>query len=100
MAVITDPQRVGALLRAIKDYKGMSTMHAAHVVPLSRQVVAVLRDLRPLTGHGRYVFPSPRAGERPMSDHRVFSALRRMEFPKDKMTGHGFRALVRTLLAE
>jgi len=72
----------------------------AHVVPLSRQAVAVLCDLHPLTGHGRYVFPSPRTGERPMSDNGVLAALRRMGFPKDEMTGHGFRAMARTLLAE
>jgi integrase len=73
---------------------------AAHVVPLSRQAIAILRDLQPLTGHGRFVFPSPRTGERPMSDNGVLSALRRMGFPKDEMTGHGFRAMARTLLAE
>ncbi len=73
---------------------------AAHLVPLSRQAVSILRDLQPLTGHGRFVFPSPRTGERPMSDNGVLSALRRMGFPKDEMTGHGFRAMARTLLAE
>ena len=45
-------------------------------------------------------FPSPRTGERPMSDNGVLSALRRMGFPSDEMTGHGFRAMARTLLAE
>jgi integrase len=72
----------------------------AHVVPLSRQALAILRELQPLTGHGRYLFPSPRTGERPMSDNGVLSALRRMGFPSDEMTGHGFRAMARTLLAE
>lgn len=72
----------------------------AHVVPLSRQALAILRELHPLTGHGRYLFPSPRTGERPMSDNGVLSALRRMGFPSDEMTGHGFRAMARTLLAE
>lgn len=71
-----------------------------HVVPLSRQAMVVLRELHPLTGHGRYLFPSPRTGERPMSDNGVLAALRRMGFPKDEMTGHGFRAMARTLLAE
>lgn len=71
-----------------------------HVVPLARQAVTLLRDLQPLTGHGRYLFPSPRTGERPMSDNAVLSALRRMGFPKDEMTGHGFRAMARTMLAE
>jgi len=69
-------------------------------VPLSTQAIAVLRDLAPLTGHGRYVFPSPRGGDRPMSENGVLSALRRMGFAKDEMTGHGFRAMARTLMVE
>ncbi len=73
---------------------------APHVVPLARQALEVLNELHPLTGHGRYVFPSPRTGERPMSDNGVLSALRRMGFGKDEMSGHGFRAMARTLLAE
>jgi integrase len=148
MPAITDPKRVGDLLRAIEAYKGMPITRAAlqlaplvfvrpgelrkaewsevdldaadwripaarmkrtkqeklsgadHVVPLSKQALVILRDLQPLTGHGRYLFPSPRTGERPMSDNGVLSALRRMGFPKDEMTGHGFRAMARTLLAE
>jgi integrase len=148
MPAITDPKRVGELLRAMHDYEGMPVTRAAlqlaplvfvrpgelrkaewqefdlgegwwqipasrmkgskqdkltgrsHAVPLSRQAVAILRDLHPLTGHGRFVFPSPRTGERPMSDNGVLSALRRMGFPKDEMTGHGLRAMARTLLAE
>ena len=148
MAAITDPKRVGDLLRAIESYKGMPITRAAlqlaplvfvrpgelrkaewiefdldvaqwripaarmkrtkqeklsgtaHVVPLSRQALAILRELQPLTGYGRYLFPSPRTGERPMSDNGVLSALRRMGFPSDEMTGHGFRAMARTLLAE
>ena len=71
-----------------------------HFVPLSSQAVEILLDLHPLTGHGQYVFPSPRTGGRPMSDNAVLSALRRMGFPKDEMTGHGFRAMARTMLAE
>ena len=69
-------------------------------MPLAVQAVAVLRDLQPLTGHARYVFPSARTDTRPMSDNAVLSALRRMNFPKDEMTGHGFRAMARTMLAE
>jgi len=72
----------------------------SHMVPLSTQAVAVLRELKPLTGHGRYLFPSLRTGERPMSDNAVLSALRRMGYPKDEMSGHGFRAMARTMLAE
>jgi integrase len=148
MPAITDPKRVGELLRAIADYEGMPVTRAAlqlaplvfvrpgelrkaewaefdldagewripaarmkrtkqekangvpHAVPLSSQAVAILRDLHPLTGHSRYVFPSLRTSERPMSDNAVLAALRRMGFPKDEMTGHGFRAMARTMLAE
>lgn len=147
-AAITEPRKVGELLRAFDDYQGLPTTRAAlklaplvflrpgelrraewsefdldaavwtvpaarmkrtkqqkadgvpHLVPLSRQAVAVLRDLEALTGHGRYVFPSPRGGARPMSDNAVLSALRRMGFAKDEMSGHGFRAMARTLMAE
>ena len=145
---ITDPKRVGELLRALDANKGHPVTRAAlqlaplvfqrpgelrraewvemdlsaglwsiasdrmkrtkqgkatgaaHVVPLATQAVAVLRDLQPLTGHARYVFPSLRTDARPMSDNAVLSALRRMGFPKDEMTGHGFRAMARTMLAE
>lgn len=145
---ITDPKRVGELLRALDAYMGHPVTRAAlqlaplvfqrpgelrraewaemdldagvwtiaaarmkrtkqgkatgadHVVPLAVQAVAVLRDLQPLTGHARYVFPSARTDTRPMSDNAVLSALRRMNFPKDEMTGHGFRAMARTMLAE
>ena len=73
-----------------------------HLVPLSRQAVEILRELYPLTGQGRYVFPSGRTprGERPMSDNAVLAALRRMGIGKEEMSGHGFRAMARTLLDE
>jgi len=71
-----------------------------HLVPLSSQAVAILRDLRPLTGRGRYVFPSARGASRPMSNNAVLAALRRMGFAKDEMSGHGFRAMARTILDE
>lgn len=147
-AAITDPVRVGELLRAIEAYKGHGTTRAAlqlaplvflrpgelrqaewsefdldagvwtipgsrmkrtkqakvsggaHLVPLCSQAVAILRDLQPLTGAGRYVFPNLRTRDRPMSDAAVLAALRRMGFPRDEMTGHGFRAMARTMLAE
>jgi integrase len=147
-AAIIEPKRVGELLRAMADYRGLPVTRAAlqlaalvfqrpgeirkaewaeidldaglwtipsermkrtvqgkvsgaaHVVPLATQARAVLRELHPLTGHGQYVFPSLRTGERPMSDNAILSALRRMGFPKDEMTGHGFRAMARTMLAE
>jgi len=71
-----------------------------HIVPLSRQAVAILRELRPLTGAGRYVFPGARTSKRPMSNNGVLAAMRTMEIGADEMTGHGFRAVARTILDE
>lgn len=71
-----------------------------HVVPLSRQALAVLAELRPLTGTGKYLFPGERTPSRPMSENTVSAALRRMGFTKDEMTGHGFRSMASTLLNE
>lgn len=71
-----------------------------HVVPLARQAVAILREIHPLTGAGRYVFPSARTNTRPMSDNAILAAMRRMDIPKEEMSGHGFRAVARTLLDE
>jgi len=71
-----------------------------HLVPLAPQAVAVLRDLYPLTGHGRYVFPSLLTGERPMSENTLRGALRRMGYSNDDMTPHGFRAMARTIMVE
>src|SRR5690606_5815201 len=147
-AAITDPVKLGELLRAIHGYHGTPVVRAAlmlapmvflrprelryaewvefdldgapwlipharmkarvktkltgkpHVVPLARQAVAILRELRPLTGGGRYVFPNPLTPDRPLSENGVLSALRRMGFEKDEMTGHGFRATARTLAHE
>lgn len=75
-------------------------MREAHLVPLSAQAVAILRELHPLTGHGKYVFPGARTYTRPMSDNAILAALRRMGFAKDEMSGHGFRAMARTILDE
>jgi integrase len=69
-------------------------------VPLPKQAVMVLEDLKRLTGHGQYVFPSLLTGERPMSDNTVNTALRRMCFDNTEMTAHGFRAMARTLMVE
>ncbi|MDE2755504.1 MAG: integrase arm-type DNA-binding domain-containing protein, partial [Acidobacteriota bacterium] len=73
-----------------------------HLVPLSRQAGEILRELHPLTGNGRYVFPSGRTprGDRPMSENAVLAALRSLGIGKEEMTGHGFRAMARTLLDE
>lgn len=71
-----------------------------HIVPLSRQAVEILRELHPLTGSGRFVFPSARSSARPMSENAILAALRRMGYSKEEMTGHGFRAMARTMLDE
>ncbi|MGF6711183.1 integrase [Luteibacter sp. W1I16] len=68
-------------------------MRLPHLVPLSRQAIEILRDLQPLTGAGRYLFPSARSTKRPMSNNAVLSALRRMGFSTEEMSGHGFRAM-------
>lgn len=140
-AAITEPARVGALLRALDGYVGQPTVHAAlrlaplvfvrpgelrgaewpefdvgraewripagrmkageqHVVPLSRQAIAIIEDLRPLTGDVRLLFPSLRTTARPISDMTINAALRRLGYTKDEMTGHGFRTLASTLLNE
>ena len=73
-----------------------------HIVPLSVQAVAVLEELKPLTGAGRYVFPSARSpkGDRPMSDNAVLVALRTLGIERDEMVGHSWRAIARTLFDE
>lgn len=79
---------------------GKMKMKQAHIVPLAPQAVEVLKSLQPLAGRNRYVFPSIRSSMRPMSNNAILSALRRMGFDKDEMTGHGFRAMARTILDE
>jgi integrase len=71
-----------------------------HIVPLSRQAVEILRELQPLTGRGRFVFPGARSSGRPMSDNAILAAMRRMGISKEEMSGHGFRAVARTILDE
>lgn len=138
-ASITEPARVGELLRSIRSYRGSPVTIAAlnlaplvfvrpgelraarwadidldaaewrytatktgtpHIVPLSAQAVAILRDLRPLTGRSEYVFPGVRSLRRPMSENTINAALRYMGIDRDTMTGHGFRAMARTILDE
>ena len=140
-ASITDPDRIGELLRAIDQYTGYYATRAAlqlaplvfvrpgelrgaewaeidldaaewripaqrmkmdapHIVPLASQAVAILRDMQPLTGSGRLVFPSMRSRERAMSENTVNAALRRLGYDGDTMTGHGFRSMASTLLNE
>ncbi len=141
LAAVTDPNKVGELLRAIDGYSGTLAVKCAlrlaplvfvrpgelraaewaeidleagewnipgermkmgqpHLVPLSRQAVEILREIQPLTGNGRFVFPSARTKGRPMSDNAILAAMRRMGIGKDEMTGHGFRAMARTILDE
>lgn len=75
-------------------------MRVAHLVPLSQQAVAILREIHPLTGRGKYVFSSEQTSIRPMSENTLNFALRRMGFAKNEMSVHGFRAMARTVLDE
>jgi integrase len=145
---ITDPQRLGVLLRAMQNYQGTPVVRAAlalqpvlllrpgelrfarwpefdldnalwtvpaermkrekagkingkpHLVPLPTQAVAILRELHMLTGESAYVFRGERHHDRPMSENSVNAALRALGFGAEEVTGHGFRATARTLLAE
>jgi integrase len=138
-AAITEPKKVGELLRDIDGYQGSFVVQCAfklspllfvrpgelrrmewaeldlekaewlipagkmkmgvtHIVPLSTQAVAILREIQPLTGYGKYVFQGERDHDRPMSDNAIRSALRRMGWANDEMTPHGFRAMASTIL--
>jgi integrase len=143
-AAITEPGKVGELLRAIDGYDGQPATAAAlklapyvfvrpgelraaewseftldgdepvwripaermkmrepHIVPLSRQAVAILRELQPVTSHDRYVFPAiGGGGRRPLSENTLNGALHRLGYPSDQMTPHGFRSIASTLLNE
>jgi integrase len=136
-AAITEPKKVGELMRDIDGYSGsyivkcafklspllfvrpgelrkmewkdvnldgaewvyhVSKTDTMHIVPLAKQAVEVLREIQPLTGHGKYVFHGERDHDRPMSDNAIRSALRRMGWANDEMTPHGFRAMASTIL--
>jgi integrase len=140
-AAITEPRRIGELLRAIAGYSGQPSteyalklaplvfvrpgelrgaqwmefdMHAAewripaermkmgreHIVPLSRQAVALLCELYALTGDGKLLFPGLRTPLRPISDGTLNAALRRLGFAQTEMTAHGFRSMASTCLNE
>ena len=75
-------------------------MKVDHLVPLSKQAVELLRSVQPMTGHGRYVFPSLRTGERPMSENTINAALRGMGYSAEVHSAHGFRAMARTIMDE
>lgn len=139
LAALTEPTKIGKLLRAIDAYQGSPVTTAAlklaplffvrpgelrsarwadidlegaewrytasktktpHIVPLATQAIAILRELRPLTQRSEYVFPSVRGASRPMSENTINVALRTMGYDGSTMTGHGFRAMARTVLDE
>ena len=138
-AAVTEPARVGQLLRILGGYEGtlivacalrlaplvfvrpgelrkaewadinleaaewrytVTKTNTPHIVPLATQAIAILRELQPLTGRGHYIFPSARSSARPMSDNAILAAMRRLGIDKDEMSGHGFRAMARTILDE
>ena len=75
-------------------------MRVPHIVPLTRQAIALLRDIHPVTCDGKYVFPSPRSRSRPLSNVALLAALRRMGYEQGTLTVHGFRTTASTLLNE
>jgi integrase len=80
----------------------VSKTNTPHIVPLAKQAVAILKEIQPLTVRCKFVFPSARSpkGDRPMSDNAILAAMRGMGIGKEKMSGHGFRAMARTMLEE
>jgi len=141
MPAITDPDKIGELLRAMDGYQGhfitrcalrlaplvfvrpgelrkaewreinfekaewkipaeKMKMRSPHMIPLSKQSITILKEIEPLTGRGKYLFPSLRTLARPMSDNTILAALRRLGYANDEMSGHGFRAMASTLLHE
>lgn len=79
---------------------GKMKMANDHIVPLSEQALTLLREIQPFSGHGKYVFPSIRTGERPMSENTVSAALRALGYDNTMQTAHGFRATARTIMDE
>ena len=76
-------------------------MREPHLVPLSKQAVAILKDMQPFSGHLEHVFPGGRDPKRPMSDAAINAAMRRLGIDtQSELTGHGFRAMARTILHE
>lgn len=140
-AAVTDPQRLGEILRMFDAYQGRASLSVScalrlmplvfvrpgelrqakwadidldkaewryvasktktdHIVPLSTQAIAILKEIQPLTGHREWVFPGVSAASRPMSETAILSALRAMGLDRTEVSGHGFRATARTLLDE
>lgn len=142
MASVTDPKRVGAILRMFDAFDGTHTVRSAlllapylfsrpgelrqmrwadldmnaglwsldrgsmkmrrdHIVPLCTQAKAIIEGMRPFSGHLEYVFPNARDPKRSMSDAAVNAGMRRLGIDtQEELTGHGFRAMARTILRE
>ena len=79
---------------------GRMKMKNPHIVPLSPQALAILRDLHQITGKGTYLFPSSRSTARPISDNTLNAALRRLGYDGTEFVSHGWRAIFRTLADE
>ena len=75
-------------------------MKEPHIIPLASQAIAILKELQPISGRGKYVFPSARGASRPLSDNGVRTALRTLGYTNDQICPHGFRAMGRTILDE
>lgn len=138
---ITEPPKIGELMRAIHGYRGQPSteyalkllplvfvrptelrcatwrefdldnaqwripakrmkMREQHIVPLSTQVIALLQQLKLITGAGEYLFPSLRSNDRPISNNTLNAALRRLGYSGDEMVAHGFRSMASTCLNE
>jgi len=92
--------RIPAARRKLRRKLKENASTPPQIVPLCSQAVAILRELYPLTGHGRYLFPGVRDARRPMSDATINAALRRLGYDKETMTAHGFRHMASTGLHE
>jgi len=79
---------------------GRMKMKKPHIIPLPTQAVDILRELHPLTGKGKYVFPSIRGTTEPMGTNAVLRAIRNLGYTPEEMTAHGFRHMASTLLNE
>src|SRR5882724_6567702 len=75
-------------------------MREQHIVPLARQAIEILEALAPITGPNGYVLPASTSASRPISENTVNSALRRLGYASDQMTGHSFRSMASTCLNE
>lgn len=141
LAALTDPNKIGKLMRDIEGYRGSFIVRCAlrlapmvflrpielsraewteidldkaewripadkmkmkvlHIVPLPTQAVAILHELHPLTGAGKYLFPNVRNSKQPMAGNTILAAIRSMSYTPTEMTAHGFRHMASTLLNE